>query len=385
MPSEGFYTVLPSNSCPSIHPDNSANKYTVTWENAIDLSQGGWEVALTEANFNYPNQGVNAGFGFHYRYYKVLSYEFKAQILVHGDIVKILPPNNFSSDSKHLLFDDWKMLKVARIGKKFVFSTKNHFSIKFEDQKAPIKLGLSTTEQSRLDSADREWSTGLFTIDGIADSELIEQTRGKDPYLINVEVLYKSRKQILDVIEYFDSDVQWDVNASGEEVAKYINDKFGVIFSYFKYSKTTNRFEFMMNRGVVDLYFLNGLHFLLGFKRLFYSVEEDFIPEAQIANFAPQLNASINNMYIYASICAPIRVGDTLVPLLKSLWLDANKRNYNVGEMMSIVVKHPMYLPVSGTTINSVEINIRSDSGHLIPFLPGAVTSLTLHFKRNHG
>jgi hypothetical protein len=41
-------------------------------------------------------------------------------------------------------------------------------------------------------------------------------------------------------------------------------------------------------------------------------------------------------------------------------------------------------LPISNTTINTIEINIRDDSGRVIPFDEGSVTSLTLHFKQKH-
>ena len=86
-------------------------------------------------------------------------------------------------------------------------------------------------------------------------------------------------------------------------------------------------------------------------------------------------------MYIYASVCAPIQVGDVLVPLLKSTWLNVNK-NYQYNEIRNIDIKNPMYIPVASSSINMVEINIRSDSGFLIPFSEGADTSLILHFKK---
>jgi hypothetical protein len=41
-----------------------------------------------------------------------------------------------------------------------------------------------------------------------------------------------------------------------------------------------------------------------------------------------------------------------------------------------------MYLPVSTSSINSVEINVRTDSGHFVPFSDSAITSITLHFKK---
>ena len=89
-------------------------------------------------------------------------------------------------------------------------------------------------------------------------------------------------------------------------------------------------------------------------------------------------------MYIYASICRPIQVGSTRVHLLKSIWLDNKKHDghANFGKVRNIATKTPMYIPISDSSINSIEINIRSDSGQLFPFVDGAITSLTLHFKK---
>ena len=97
----------------------------------------------------------------------------------------------------------------------------------------------------------------------------------------------------------------------------------------------------------------------------------------------PFLRHGINTMYVYSSVCQPIRIGGACVPLLKSIWMDSSKsRSHSFGKMCNLVVKNPMYLPLSSTSINTIEINIRSDSGHLIPFVAGSITSITLHFKR---
>ena len=47
-----FYTLLPSNSCPRIHPDNNASRFIVAFENPIYLNEQ-WEVALMDFTFIY--------------------------------------------------------------------------------------------------------------------------------------------------------------------------------------------------------------------------------------------------------------------------------------------------------------------------------------------
>ena len=100
------------------------------------------------------------------------------------------------------------------------------------------------------------------------------------------------------------------------------------------------------------------------------------------ANYVPVLNQGITHLYIYSSICKPMNVGGVKVPLLKSIWLDGERRNYSHGEIINVPITNPMYIPVSQTSINSIEVNIRNDYGKYIPFPDGSVTSLTLHFKK---
>ena len=97
----------------------------------------------------------------------------------------------------------------------------------------------------------------------------------------------------------------------------------------------------------------------------------------------PMLYRGIDHLYIYTSLCEPINVGGVERPLLKNIWIDGDKRNYSHGEIINVVIQNPIYIPVNATTINSIEINIRDDAGQFIPFPREAVTSLTLHFKKN--
>lgn len=87
-------------------------------------------------------------------------------------------------------------------------------------------------------------------------------------------------------------------------------------------------------------------------------------------------------MFIYASICQPIYVGHTLVPLLKNVFVDAKDDIRELGHARNYIVYNPMYIPVASTSFNNIEINIRNDAGKIITFPIGAVSCLTLHFKK---
>jgi hypothetical protein len=113
---------------------------------------------------------------------------------------------------------------------------------------------------------------------------------------------------------------------------------------------------------------------ILGFK------ETKFINQILIKGVnEPKVMNTFTQMFIYTNIINPIHVGGVLVPLLKSIWIE-NK--YKIGEPINEVIDQPMYIPLSCTTINNIEINIRSDSGKLLKFSKGSKSSLTLHFQK---
>ena len=72
MKKNNFYMILPSNSCPLIHPNNKASHFVVEWENPINL-QGRWEVALNEFTFIYTSFTILSNAEIRYSFYKDVS------------------------------------------------------------------------------------------------------------------------------------------------------------------------------------------------------------------------------------------------------------------------------------------------------------------------
>ena len=63
----GFYVILPSNSNPDVHPDNTASNFRVNYQNPIQLAQPNeWKVALTDMTYNQSSVTTNISQGFEY-------------------------------------------------------------------------------------------------------------------------------------------------------------------------------------------------------------------------------------------------------------------------------------------------------------------------------
>jgi hypothetical protein len=127
-----------------------------------------------------------------------------------------------------------------------------------------------------------------------------------------------------------------------------------------------------------------GLQFVLGFPEDYIKFDVSKLEERHYAAYQPQLNRGLGSMYVYCNICENTQIGDVFAPLLRQITLP-NNANLERGLMNKITLDYPMYIPVRLSTINNIEIEIRTNSGHYFPFIVGSTTTITLHFKKQHG
>jgi hypothetical protein len=165
------------------------------------------------------------------------------------------------------------------------------------------------------------------------------------------------------------------------ELVDFMNAHCKDVFEEVIFNPKSSRISLNCKSNVIrfDMYY--GLNYVLGFQKTIYRARSG-IPLSVTGDFEPQLNRGIVNMYIYASICRPIYVGHTQVPLLKNVFIDSSKDSNDEGHARNYIVYNPMYIPVASNSFNSIEINIRNDAGNTIVFPQGALTMLTLHFSR---
>lgn len=90
------------------------------------------------------------------------------------------------------------------------------------------------------------------------------------------------------------------------------------------------------------------------------------------------LQRGFYSLFVYCDICDHVIVGDSLAPLLRTVNLDLSKSVYT---MQCKTYQTIQYVPVQTNSFESLEIDIRDDSGHHVPFQRGKVF-VTLHFRR---
>ena len=105
-----FYVVLPSNSCPRTRLDNNASKYLVDYENAINLKDDRWEVAMTEFVFNYCPQTIRKGSKITYKTKVVNEIEDKFQLSIVGGNMQLHNPVPINKYDWYILFEEKKLI-----------------------------------------------------------------------------------------------------------------------------------------------------------------------------------------------------------------------------------------------------------------------------------
>jgi hypothetical protein len=91
----------------------------------------------------------------------------------------------------------------------------------------------------------------------------------------------------------------------------------------------------------------------------------------------PHLEGNAHALYVYSSIIDHQIVGDSVSPLLRVVCPDAER----LGQTVSEKYIKPYYLPVNSSFIDTIDIQIRTTSGHLFPFLSGNPVVVSLHFR----
>ena len=84
----------------------------------------------------------------------------------------------------------------------------------------------------------------------------------------------------------------------------------------------------------------------------------------------------IHDLYVYCDLVEPRVVGDKMAPLLRSVPV-----LHRDGNTINEIFENVHYVPVSRTTFDTIEIDIRDSTGESIPF-EGGTLKVTLHFRR---
>ena len=140
-----------------------------------------------------------------------------------------------------------------------------------------------------------------------------------------------------------------------------------------QYNNITNRVYFSGGEGY-DVTFRGKLAEILGFN----PDETVVIPRFEKIYTAPHpadIFGGVYNIYVYSDIVDYQLVGDTHVPLLRCINITPE-----VGRMPTLTYDKPHYTSLCKSVIDDIEISLKNDQNHYIPFTYGKVI-VKLHFR----
>lgn len=138
----------------------------------------------------------------------------------------------------------------------------------------------------------------------------------------------------------------------------------------FTYNNISARVYIELKNGA-SVSFANDLAVILGFETPFQRA----ISKSTVSPRAPNINLGMYSLYVYCDLVQSQLVGDTQVPLLRIVPIEGKH-----GDVITRTYQSPQYLPVSRKNFESIEVDIKDDTGENIPFESGK-SVITLHFR----
>ena len=136
-----------------------------------------------------------------------------------------------------------------------------------------------------------------------------------------------------------------------------------------RFNKITGRVHLKMMDNY-EVFFSDGIAEMLGF------IPGEIYRNKDIGEHKADVKHGFYTMFVYCSLCEPQVVGDHYVPLL---------RNVNIagrdGDVILKTYGEPHYVPVNTSKFDTIEINIKDDTGHNVSFESGKVVC-KLHFRQ---
>lgn len=230
-----------------------------------------------------------------------------------------------------------------------------------------------TTRLQNPVSLSGEWEVGLAEIQYQHSWYNISRGEGRFTYTKHINPQYGAG--VLRVPAGYYESVDHVVNQINQQIADFAGKLAITNYPSFKYNEISKRILATLHKGD-DVSFGTHLAALLGIGNrqnpLSHGEES---PIQWKANNVCDLNRGFYSMYVYCDVLEHVPVGDARVPLLRIV--DVSGKS---GETVHRIYDKMQYVPLQKKMFDSIEIDIRNDSGTPVPFEFGKVV-LTLHFR----
>ena len=142
-----------------------------------------------------------------------------------------------------------------------------------------------------------------------------------------------------------------------------------IVDVHFSYHNVTQKTTISVQPGIqVEL--SNTLRVMLGMKEM--QLSEGTHEGVHVVD----VNQGFYSLYVYCSIVEPRPEGDCKVPLLRIVPVEGKS-----GQMVMKTYENIQYIPLIQKNFRTIEIDIKKDTGEIVPFELGKLV-VTLHFRK---
>ena len=346
---KSFYLVLPSNSCPNTQPNNKASSFKVDFENMIKIPSN-YEVALTEYSFDYcPPKETIGDVSLEYTHLLAKTMHQTEYLEVNRKLV------NQSKES--ILSTNFLKVGINKDSKVTFESVSFPFSIEFEMLSRAGFFGSPT--QSFVSEGP------IYVCPNKID---LKNTTNQLTASIKLRIIETKKKSTRFVLTDYPSFV------NSTQLREYHETNTSILFKDLHVNnKGFVSFKLQPEIGHITMDEL--LSKSLGFYPVLTFNQANV---AFVAQNPPAYRKNYTQYFIYASVVEPIIVGGMRAPLLRAIFVHDK---IDPNDVINESIDNLMYVPVSMTSINNIEIEIRDDAGKLINFYYGSKSNFTLHFQ----
>jgi hypothetical protein len=348
-----FHLVLASNVAPKTFPNNKPNNFYTPLSKALVFEEGEpWSVALKEITYHNTllsivNESIEV--------WKIFSNVNDWNLL---DTL-VIDTNNLSSmqmtQKEEIIFNSKLLMATLREGSCTVcfdieLSTPflNTFGEFYVEIETPTVKGFG------FDVTDLNFN---FTY-------LIEDRR-----LTTVNVYGKRSSHLLHSAKPTSKNY-----GSPESLCKELNRVLLSTNVSFVIDEDNKHFRVASIPKNVKLILKDGMNYVMGYKK------NELKNIGDTAEFRADLKRGTTGMMIYCSLCKFTLVGDSQVPLLRIAHIPHNIEH---GAVINQIFNPPIYIPIAlGGIVNTIEVDLRTDSGEEFPLSHDGKVLLTLHFQK---
>ena len=336
---EEFYLVLASNGGTNMFPKNCANHFYNSLAHPLHLD-GKWRVSLQEISYINSMDTIT---------------DEEIAITIEGEpTLHLTRIDHIDESKKRSIYVEMKQLTGEIIWR----VTINLSELKKNDFHFPLRLKM-VDKTNKRDVLEYDINKGEMAID------VMELKEGHQYVLMGYKKRYPPPMREIKPIK---AGYYYTAEELCDEMNRVLDGK--AAFEVEMVGK--DKFFKIAVKAKVELEMRNGLHYILGFKKLILKgkMKADVKSDLIRGSFA---------MFIYCDIVDNIMVGDEETPLLRTVHLPTTKR----GETVNQSFKSGYYMQLTKSYMNYIEVDVRSDSGEPFPFSKHVKMLLTLHFKRD--